>query len=133
MFKLIAEHVDEHNMDDVPAGEWSNKPGGESKLQRNKMDEDLYCLLVEKCQDVTSETRVKSVPQGEGVRAYMKLREWYLGASGQATQVKLQPVMLPNEPKNEEDIADAIDKWREQMRQLEGLGANYKLPDQFNK
>ena len=39
--------------------------------------------------------------------------------------------MNPTAPKSEEGIADAIDKWKEQIRVVEAMGDQYKLPDVY--
>ena len=63
----------------------------------------------------------------------MKIRKWYLGASGQANTARLTSIMQPKQAKTEEETADAIDKWREQMRSMETMGAEYTLSGTLKK
>ena len=80
---------------------------------------------MEKCQDPTSATRIKSVDEGAGLQAFVKIRKWYLGASSQTKTARLTSIMQPKQAKTEEETADSKDKWREQMKLMEGMGAEY--------
>ena len=133
VFKLLAETADEGKLDEPTLESWSRVAAGEPKLEKEKFREDLYYILMDKGQDATAMTRIKAVREGDGIGAYGKLRKWFLGSSGMAITARTQLVMSPAEPKSEAAIADAIDKWREQMRVLEGLGPQYKLADPFKR
>ena len=39
------------------------------KLSKQNFTEDLYYILVEKCQAPEAITRIKAVPEGEGIKA----------------------------------------------------------------
>ena len=71
--------------------------------------------------------------EGNGIKAYARLRHWYMGTSGMAITQRTQVIMNPTVPKSEEAIADAIDKWKEQIRIMDAMGAEYALPAAFKK
>ena len=78
-------------------------------------------------------TRVKSHNPGEGVTAYMAVYKWYMTTSGQALTDRMSKVMNPTPPKSDADLANAIDKWEENLRQLEAMGEKYNLVAEFRK
>ena len=50
-----------------------------------EMDEDLFCLLVDKCEGEAL-ANVRSVNPGAGWQAYQRLFRWYGSSSGLAIQ-----------------------------------------------
>ena len=133
MFRAITDCSETKDAEEIGEEDWNNNIQGVKKLEWDKFNEDMYYVLVEKCQDSVSIQRIKSVIEGKGVQAYMKLRKWFMGTSGMATTARSRLVMAPGEPKNEESIADAIDKWKEQLRILENMGDEYKLAEVYKK
>ena len=75
-----------------------------------RMDEDLYTLLTDKTEGEAA-LRVRGCNPGQGVKAYMVVYKWFIGASGQAVTDRMKKLMSPATPKAESDIADAIERW----------------------
>ena len=71
--------------------------------------------------------------EGDGIRAFARLRHWHNGSSGMAITARTQLIMNPSIPKGEESIEEAIDRWKEQIRAVEQMGEQYKLPDAFKR
>jgi hypothetical protein len=86
----------------------------------------MYCVLVDKTEGEAM-IRVKSVEEGQGLLAYQRMYKWFSGTTGLALTERTKMVMSPVQPRREDEIADAVDKWREQVRALESFGDMYKL------
>ena len=84
--------------------------------------ENLYYVLVEKTEGDAA-LRVSSVEPGEGMQAYMKVYLWFAGTTGLALTEISRMVMQPVPPKNDFEIADALEKWMEQERRVRALPA----------
>ena len=95
--------------------------------------EDLYYVLVDKCTSHEAITRIRAVSEGDGISAFARLRHWYVGSSGMAITQRTQLITNPTVPKSEEAIAEAIDKWKQQLRVVEAMGAQYQAPETLKK
>ena len=51
----------------------------------------------------------------------MNLYQWFTGTTGMAVTERMKKIVTPATPKNESDIADAIDKWTESVRNLAAI------------
>ena len=133
LFKAMMDYVDQEqggNFEEMfqESEEGKEMIGGGTTYER--MDEDLYTLLMDKTEGEAA-LRVRGCSPGQGVRAYMVVYKWFMGASGQAVTDRMKKLMPPATPKNESDIADAIERWMESGRMLEGLKQEYRLPEPF--
>ena len=95
-----------------------------------RIDEDLYTLLMDRTEGEAA-LRVRGCKPGMGCTAYMTIYKWFMGVSGQAVTERMKKLMSPITPKNEAEVADAIERWVEAARTLEGLKPEYKLPEPF--
>jgi hypothetical protein len=58
----------------------------------------------------------------------MKIYAWYAGTTGLALKRRTEMVMSPPCPSREEDIANVLEQWAEQVRLLSGFGTAHILP-----
>ena len=90
LFKAMMDHVDQEgggNFEDLfkdPEGSKEMISGGTTY---ERMDEDLYTLLMDKT-DGEGALRVQGCSPGQGVKAYMVVYKWFMGASGQAVRTE---------------------------------------------
>ena len=98
----------------------------EGELQEDQLSEDLYYVLVDKSEGEAA-LRVNSAPAGDGITANQKLYLWFAGTSELALQERTRITMSPGAAKKDEDVADQIEKWLEQVRLLEQHGDEYVL------
>ena len=100
-----------------------------SRMEREKVEENLYFILVEKTKRGSEAAqRVATVELGQGILAFMKVYAWYAGTTGLALKRRTEMVMSPPAPSREEDIANVLEHWAEQVRMLSNFGAAHKLP-----
>jgi 3-methyladenine DNA glycosylase AlkC len=100
-----------------------------AKMDRVKVEEDLYYILVEKTKKGSEAAqRVATVQPGQGLLALMKVYAWYAGTTGLALKRRTELVMSPPSPTREEDIANILEHWAEQVRMLANYGTAHKLP-----
>ena len=100
----------------------------EKGTQYDDMKEDLFVLLTDKTEGEAA-VRVRGRKIGDGVEAYVTLYKWYTGTSGQAITERIRKLVSPATPKQESDIADAIDRWVDPGRVLENMKEEFKLQD----
>ena len=133
LFKAMMEYVDKEeggNFEELfRASDGCREMEAEGTMYE-RMDEDLYTLLMDKTEGEAA-LRVRGCNPGQGVKAYMVAYKWFMGASGQDVTNRTKRLMSPTTPKTEAEIADAIERWVESGRTLEGLKQEYKLPDVF--
>ena len=75
--------------------------------------------------------KVRAAGKVEGIDAYMNLYNWFTGTTGLAIGERMRRIINPNTPKNESELAEAIDKWIEAERNLENIKDEYKLSKPF--
>ena len=80
-FAEIVKKVQTQDMDQIIKGEWDKTFSG--KCSWDALGEDLYCILVEKCEGEAL-TRVRNAGQGNGITAYSLIYQWFTGTSGMA-------------------------------------------------
>jgi ribosomal protein L20 len=67
-----------------------------SRMDRVKVEEDLYYILVEKTKRGSEAAqRVATVQPGQGIQALMKVYAWYAGTTGLALKRRTEMVMSP--------------------------------------
>ncbi len=71
--------------------------------------------------------KIKTIPQGEGVRAYGVVYRWFTDASGLGLAEQARRLMLPDPPNREKELAEHVKMWQEQMRWLGTHGDEYPL------
>ena len=64
--------------------------------------------------------KLKGSGQGQGLKGYMSIYKHYLGVAGQTLAERAKKLMSPQTPKTEGDIAEAVDKWLEGLRNIQG-------------
>ena len=65
--------------------------------------------------------------------AYMAVYKWYTSTSGQGVTDRMSKAMNPAPPKSDADLANAIERWEENLKQLEAMGEGYNLMTEFRK
>ena len=75
--------------------------------------------------------RVATVQPGQGILAYMKIYTWYAGTTGLALKRRTEMVMNPPAPTRDEDIANVLEHWAEQVRLLSNFGTAHKLASAY--
>ena len=102
--------------------DWVNKlsdPPDHDGVSMKTLNEDMYSVLMDKTEGEAWQ-RVKTVRSGRGLEAFVKVYKWFMGTSGQGLSERARAIMSPAPPKNEGDIAEAVDKWLEGLRILQG-------------
>ena len=69
---------------------------------------DVWKILIDKA-EAEAYDKIKSLPQGEGMRAYGVLYRWFTDVSGLGLAEQAKRLMQPEPPKKEEDLAESID------------------------
>jgi hypothetical protein len=69
--------------------------------------------------------------QGVGVTAYGGQYRWLTDSSGLGLAEQAQMLMLSSPPKKEEDLAERVETWQDNMRRLEAHGEEFKLAPLF--
>merc|ERR1711940_154909 len=92
----------------------------ESGTPCQRFNEDLYTVLVDKAEGEAM-VRIKSHNSGEGMAAYMAVYKWYTSTSGQGVTNRMSKAMNPTPPKSDADLANALEKWEENIKQLEAM------------
>ena len=95
-----------------------------------KFNEDLYYILNEKTEG-NAATRVKSVELGQGFEAYQTVYLWFSSTCGMALNKRMDSLMVPASATKPEELAAAIEKWREQLRVVETYGDGYTMSAPF--
>ena len=129
VFDELSAHVDKESsadFDDEHDEMWFE----ERDLNRDKFEEDLYVVLIDKTEGEAL-TRVRAAAHGKGISAYMNLYKWFTGTTGMAVTECMRKIMTPITPKHESDIADAIDKWIESVRNLAAIKEEYNMQIPF--
>ena len=62
--------------------------------------------------------KLKSVQQGEGLMAFVRLHQWFIRTSDQGWNQRRSAIMHPGQCKHEHEIASAIEDWEERYRIL---------------
>ena len=133
LFKAMMDYVDQEvggNFEELFRNSEEGKDMEAGGTSYERMDEDLYSLLMDKTEGEAA-LRVRGCNPGQGIKAYMVVYKWFMGTSGQAVTDRMKRLMSPATPKAESEIADAIERWMESGRMLESLKQEYKLPDVF--
>ena len=118
---LTNEEVD----DIIKSTELNNYP-----IDINKLNDDVYFILVDKCEGEAA-TRVMNAPRGRGIEAYQNIYLWFAGQSGMALTKRMQWVMSPPIPKDDNELSEGLERWITQMTTLSNIGDEFKLATTF--
>ena len=72
--------------------------------------------------------KLKSVQQGEGLMAFVRLHQWFIRTSDQGWNQRRSAIMHPGHCKHEHEIASAIEDWEERYRILISEDKESELP-----
>ena len=101
-------------------------------MKRENIVENPYFVSVEKTNRGSEAAQgVATVEPGQGILAFMKIYAWYAGTTGLALKRRTEMVMSPPAPSREEDIANVLEHWAEQVRMLSNFGPAHKLPSAY--
>ncbi len=129
VFKDMASHIDkevDQEFEDIFDDAWFTQ----ENLNRQVFKEELYVVLIDKAEGEAL-TRIRGVKEGEGIEAYLAVYKWFTGTTGMQITERMKNIMMPNTPKNEADIADAIDRWTGSVRILASIKQEYELQEPF--
>ena len=84
-----------------------------------KMKKDMYSILIDKCEG-DALLLVKNA-KGDGLMSFMRLNKFFTETSGRGMADRRRAVMRPDKSKKEEDIFRNVEKWEEEVRELERL------------
>ena len=101
-----------------------------------KQKHDLYSVLINKTAgDARMLVRNE---EKDGLMGYMRLHKWFTESSGRGMSERIRRVMKPEQAKKEAEIFERVEKWEEELREVEKIkgrtimdGPCRKLP-QFN-
>lgn len=96
-----------------------------------KMKKDMCAILVDKCEGdalllVKNEKR-------DGLMSFMRLNKFFTETSGRGMADRRRAVMRPDKSTKEEDIFRNVEKWEEEVRDLERLTGETVLSEGFKK
>ena len=95
-----------------------------------EFSQSLYCVLMNKAEGDAYDKM--PIAENEGIVRYSVLYTWYTEISGLGLTEQARRLMDPEAPKNEEDLADAVDNWVEKVKRLEAHGDKCALPPLYN-
>jgi hypothetical protein len=96
-----------------------------------KLDAELYAIILDKAEGETAYKKVQSVKRNEGIKGYAILYRWFTEISGMGLAEQARRLMQPETPKKEEDIAQAIEEWEMRLTRLAAHGKEYELNAMF--
>ncbi len=78
----------------------------------DEVNRDLWSILEAKSEGEAL-GKLKSVPQGEGLMAYVRLHQWFIRTTDQGQNQLRSAIMHPGQCKHDHEIASAIEEWEE--------------------
>ena len=81
------------------------------------MNKDLWAILVDKAKG-GAWNKLTSAGDGEGMWGYVRIHQWFSKTTQQGKVVNRAKAIQPEPPKNEWEVAGAIQKWEERYRQM---------------
>jgi len=131
----ICEDFEELTSLDDQWDEWfqenygNKRSDGKPAIDLDEFKADLIWVLTDKL-DVNLSELIKKY-DNNGLRAYKKLYIWCLDISAQAKQVNMKHIMNPDRAKSDEELADRIEKWDDDRRELIKIDPQCELKDPF--
>jgi hypothetical protein len=92
--------------------------------------QDLWKFLIDKA-EAEAYGKTKTIPQGQGIKAYGVVYRWFTGVSGIGPAEQARRSMHPEPPTREEELAEHVEMWQDKTRRLEAHGDEYKLAPVF--
>ena len=71
--------------------------------------------------------------RGEGLEAYRRVHRWYTALSGLGVSDKYAKIMVTPIPKRDSDVANTIEAWETELRDLQALKPELQMPDEFKR
>ena len=81
---------------------------------------------MEKCEGEAA-NRVLAVPKGSAIQAYQNIYLWFAGQSGMAISKRIEWVMRPPIPRDDQELAELFERWMTKVTLLEAIGPEYIL------
>ena len=85
----------------------------------DKMSEYLYAIMVDKTDGEALRRVRRTKVEGNGVEAYCRFHIWMTEISIMGIMERQKAPMEPRTAKNDEEIADCVEKWEEEVKYLE--------------
>ena len=107
---------------------------GFGPIDVRQLDTDLEFILIDKAKPKSGILqRITNLQKHGGVRMYAEVYKWFTETSGQGLMEQTALMMNPKPAATEEDIAEAIEMWKEMVNRLARHGADYKLSEALKK
>ena len=94
------------------------------------LNRDIWSILDAKS-ELEAQGELKSVPQGEGLMAFVRLHQWFIRTTDQGQNQRRSAIMHPGQCKHEWKIASAIEEWEEKYRILITEDKESELPESW--
>ena len=94
------------------------------------LDRDLWSILTAKA-DGEALSKLKSVNQGEGLWAYIRIHHWFSRTTDQGKNARRLAIMDPPQCKHDHEISQAIEEWEERYRILKDEDKESELPESW--
>jgi hypothetical protein len=91
-----------------------------------RVSEDVWNILLGEAYD-----KIRMVRKGAGATAYGVLKFWFTDGSGLGLAEQARMLMHPSPLKKEEELAEYVEMWQDEMRGLEAHGEDFKLAPLF--
>ena len=139
VFELITNEIDTGKVmkDEDDIEQWYEQLevngeviGRSPELAWDELGEKISFVLVDKCEG-DARLRIRTKKNGRGILQFIELYKWFMGTSGEGLSQRAVKIMTPTAPKNEADIAAAIDRWCTQLEAIERHGKCHQLADVY--
>jgi hypothetical protein len=87
----------------------------------NKVSADVWNFLTDKA-EAEAYDKIKMAPKGQGVVVHGVLHRWFTDVSGLSLAEQARMLTHPARPKREEELAEHVEMWQDNMRRLEADG-----------
>ena len=95
-----------------------------------RLNRDLWSILNAKA-DEEALSKLKSVNQGEGLWAYIRIHHWFSRTTDQGKNARRLAIMDPPQCKHDYEISQAIEDWEERYRILKDEDKESALPESW--
>ena len=137
-FDVLLSAIESYTKKTITYDEWdkTEKESFELKLVAEtdltpaglrQMSKSLYSVLLQKT-DLEARTQAKNMSH-DGVFGYLRLNKWFTETSGLGMAERKRYCMMPPPPKKEEELVTAIEKWDEELREINKVNENFMDDD----
>ena len=96
-----------------------------------KQKHDLYSVLINKTAgDARMLVRNE---EKDGLMGYMRLHKWFTESSGRGMSERIRRVLKPEKAKKESEIFERVEKWEEELREVEKIKGRTIMDEDLKK